>query len=70
MHRLSFQEAVSGAGAAGALCNLAESNPENQAAITCTAALDAFPRLLREGLASHSFIVEVGSLSHCAPAWL
>ncbi|EIE19244.1 hypothetical protein COCSUDRAFT_83592 [Coccomyxa subellipsoidea C-169] len=46
-------------GAAGALCNLAESNPENQSAITCTAALDAFPRLLREGLASHSFIVEV-----------
>lgn len=46
-------------GAAGALCNLAEGNPENQAAISCTGALDAFPRLLREGLASHSFIVEV-----------
>lgn len=51
--------AVAATGAAGALCNLAEGNPENQAAISCTGALDAFPRLLREGLASHSFIVEV-----------
>jgi hypothetical protein len=46
-------------GAAAGLCNLADGSPTNQAAIVRAGALDAFPRLLREGLACQSFVVEV-----------
>ena len=50
-----------GAGAAAALCNLAEGSPENQAAICQANALDKFPRLLQGGLTSSGLIIEVPS---------
>ena len=48
-----------GAGAAAALCNLAEGSPENQAAICQAKALEKFPRLLQGGLTSSGLIIEV-----------
>ena len=50
------------AGAAAALCNLAEGRADLQAAICQAGALDRFPTLLQGGLASGGLIVEV---LHC-----
>ena len=52
------------AGAAAALCNLAEDSPENQAAICQANALEKFPRLLQGGLTSSGLIVEVTHHPH------
>lgn len=55
-----------GAGAAAALCNLAEGSLEHQAAICQAHALEKFPRLLQAGLTSSGLIIEV--TPPCAPA--
>lgn len=51
------------AGAAAALCNLAEGSPDIQAAICQADALDKFPPLLQGGLTSGGLIIEVLFLS-------
>ena len=59
----SSQQCVLCAGAAAALCNLAEGSAEVQAAICQAGALDRFPALLQGALTSGGLIVEV---PHCS----
>ena len=56
------------AGAAAALCNLAEGSADVQAAICQAGALDRFPALLQGGLTSGGLIVEVPPCSAHARA--